>query len=41
MTRQELFEARLEALVKEFGDLTIEEVVDTLDYQADRFRRRM
>lgn len=41
MTRQELFKARLEALVKEFGDLTIEEVVETLDNQTDQFTRRM
>jgi uncharacterized protein (DUF433 family) len=40
MNRQEEFEMQLEELIKEFSDLSYGQLVESLEYYADRCRRK-
>ena len=40
MNRQEEFEMQLEELIKEFSDLEYCQIAESLEYYADRYKRK-
>ena len=41
MKRVEHFEAQLDKLLKEYTDLSYEEIADSLEYYGDMYRRKI
>lgn len=41
MKRVEQFEAQLDKLLKEYTDLSYEEISDSLEYYGDMYRRKI